>query len=60
MTTEKEKGATPFESAPQAETYAADSTAPAHKRGEYGRIAPELLAWLALLAVVLLAGACNE
>ncbi|MDX9718904.1 MAG: hypothetical protein RBT67_16175 [Thauera sp.] len=26
------------------------------KRGEYGRIAPDLFAWLALLAVVLLVG----
>lgn len=33
--TEKEKGATPFESAPQAETYAADSTAPTPERGIY-------------------------
>ena len=87
MTNEKEKGAASFESAPQGDTYAEDSTASvrqrgiynpltwraekpprfrgktkrrtradaiARKRGERGRIDPALLAWLAVLAVVLL------
>jgi hypothetical protein len=46
--TQKEKGATPFESAPQTND-TADSTAPETPRAD-------LLAWLATLAVFALAG----
>ena len=47
MTHEKEKGATPFESAPQTND-SADSTAPETPRAD-------LLAWLAILAAFALA-----
>lgn len=86
MTREKEKGATPFETAPQGDNSTSNYTvqtpaqlqlpvtwrpekpprfrgktkrfaradALARKRGERGRIDPALLAWLAVLAAVLL------
>lgn len=61
--TDKKKGAIPFESAPQGETTAADSTAPAPERGIYNPLTWRSeksvkfrVGWLVLLAVVLIVG----
>ena len=50
--TQKEKGATPFESAPQTND-TADSTAPETRRAD-------LLAWLAIFVAFALAGWLSE
>ena len=51
--TKKEKGATPFESAPQGNTSAANSTAPETPRADR-------LAWLAIFVAFALAGWLSE